>query len=151
MLPINSQASLRIVCFEFAGLRKRLVKLGRKKSCAAINGWISSITNHLHWCAASSHGLPKEVIVEKWKSVTRHVVNVHDHDSALFPHCEHDDLGPAEKRRKKWLKYGITVLHYNKIEKEYYLKGTLRKQSDKRQNSRKILLKAEKKNCKLHA
>ena len=38
-----------------------------------------------------------------------------------------------------------------KFKREHHLKGTLRKQSNKHQNSQKTMLKAEKKNYQLHA
>ena len=44
----------------------------------------------MYWVAQSSES--GEEMVEKWKSVTNHVVNIHTHDSALYPRCQHDDI-----------------------------------------------------------
>ena len=91
----------------FLGFRKRLLALGKKKSCYSINEWMKSIINHLYWCAASSHGLPPEAKVEKWKSITRHIANIHCHDNEYYPNCVHGDLGLEEARPVKWMRSGM--------------------------------------------
>uniref|UniRef100_A0A8C1U4M5 Uncharacterized protein n=1 Tax=Cyprinus carpio TaxID=7962 RepID=A0A8C1U4M5_CYPCA len=72
------------------GLAKKIDALGKERSCGEVLAWRRSIINHLYWCASSSK--TGEEAVEKWKSVTNHVQNVHHHDSDLFPVCAHPPL-----------------------------------------------------------
>ncbi|XP_051988963.1 uncharacterized protein LOC127648343 [Xyrauchen texanus] len=72
------------------GLAKKIDALGKERSCGEVLAWRRSIINHLYWCASSSK--TGEEAVEKWKSVTNHVQNVHHHNSDLFPVCAHPPL-----------------------------------------------------------
>jgi 7-cyano-7-deazaguanine synthase in queuosine biosynthesis len=47
-----------------------------------------------------------DLAVAKWESVTNHVLNIHEHDSELYPHCTHEVIERA------WLDEGkLTILH----------------------------------------
>ncbi|KAG0437364.1 hypothetical protein HPB47_017475 [Ixodes persulcatus] len=77
--------------------KKRLVSAGKLKSLSALQDWVEPIVKHLYWCAESSDGTPEEIL-PKWTSLVAHVADVHEHADAVYPRCQHGDLG-----RKKWL------------------------------------------------
>ena len=60
-----------------------------------------SISNHLYWCAASSHG-DGEQVKAKWLSILNHVTNIHEGHSETFPECAHGHL----EEERKWLRRG---------------------------------------------
>ncbi|XP_037508895.2 uncharacterized protein LOC119385549 [Rhipicephalus sanguineus] len=80
------------------GVNKKLQTAAKQSDCKELLPWIKSITNHMYWAAASSHG-NKELIVPKWKSLLNHVQGIHEHDDELFPSCLHGKIEPRE-----WLK-----------------------------------------------
>ena len=84
---------------------KKLLSLGKKAGFSIVRDWAKSISNHLYWCASSSGG-DAEMVQEKWKSVTNHVVNIHDGHSSKFPACEHDVL-----EDRAWIVQGISYLN----------------------------------------
>jgi len=77
-------------------LKKKLLKVSKKKGCDDLEPWIRSINNHLYWAACSSE--TGEEVVDKVKSISNHVMNIHQHDSDRFPACTH---GPISRN---WLK-----------------------------------------------
>ncbi|CAN7974684.1 unnamed protein product [Ixodes persulcatus] len=89
-------------CWHVAkGIKKHLVTAGKLKSLSALQDWVEPIVTHLHWCAESSDGTPEEIL-PKWTSLVAHVADVHEHADAVYPRCQHGDLG-----RKKWLSEGL--------------------------------------------
>ena len=76
-----------------AGVKKKLVKLGKYKDCSLINEWTNSITNHMYWCAASTPDGNGEEIATRWKSLMDHICDSHEG-------CYHLPLGQMERRRK---------------------------------------------------
>jgi len=80
------------------GLGKKLETIAKLKECELVGRWLRSISNHLYWCAASSANQSGEVIAAKWLSVLRHVQNIHDGHSELFPSCSHGEL----EQQRKW-------------------------------------------------
>ncbi|KAM9327706.1 uncharacterized protein KZ484_019184 [Pholidichthys leucotaenia] len=79
------------------------------KECPEVKPWLKSISNHMYWCAASSHGQSPDVIVAKWQSLGNHIQNKHSNHGPLFPACLHDDPG-TQTKPKKWLKPRVTQL-----------------------------------------
>ncbi|XP_071377166.1 uncharacterized protein [Centroberyx affinis] len=53
-----------------------------------------------YWSSTTSSS--GEEAVAKWASVSNHVQNIHSHNNALFPECQHP--APAESHSNKWLK-----------------------------------------------
>jgi len=82
------------------GLTKKLESLAKQRDCLLIREWIRGISNHLYWCAASSAGQSGDVIAAKWLSIVRHIQNIHDGHSDLFPTCAHAELD----YERKWFK-----------------------------------------------
>ena len=82
-------------------MKKKLDKVAKKPKCAVVAPWIKSISNHLYWCAASSGG-NKQMVVEKWLSIERHITNVHEGHGELFPRCLHGDID------RNWIGKGIS-------------------------------------------
>ena len=62
--------------------------------------WSRSISNHLYWCAASSHGNGEE-LKEKWMSILNHCTNVHEGHGQHFQKCLHGHL-----EDRAWIKKG---------------------------------------------
>lgn len=87
-------------------IRKRLTEKAKRKSTQALFKWIKSINNHTWWCPSSSHNNP-DLLVEKWRSMTYHSVNIHtwgrDKSYKLFKKCEHPRMN---KNDRDWLKPG---------------------------------------------
>ena len=90
----NLLSSLYYAIHSMSSLVKKLEAMGQEKDCQDISDWITSISNHFYWCAASSKTSNK--LLAKWKSVVNHIQNIHVHEDALFPVCLHD----ASLRRK---------------------------------------------------
>lgn len=74
-------------------IKKKIDAKGKCRDCFFLRAWSQSVSNHLYWCAASSAGCG-ELVVEKWKSILRHVTNIHVDHGQLFPRCEHGALEP---------------------------------------------------------
>ncbi|KAL1479443.1 hypothetical protein MTO96_051834 [Rhipicephalus appendiculatus] len=81
-------------------LRKKISSLGRAKQHEIVLGWRKTIIRHLYWCAVNSDGDDK-LLLARWLSILRHIVNVHDHPNPLHPFCLH---GPLPSR--DWLLEG---------------------------------------------
>jgi len=54
------------------GLKKKLQKA---EDCSVIGEWAKSITNHMHWCAASSLDGDGDEIMIRWQSLMDHLCN----------------------------------------------------------------------------
>lgn len=82
------------------GVYKKLEQIGKKKTkgFAVIGRWAKSASNHIYWCAASSHG-DAEMVQQKWQSILNHVANIHEGHCPKFPTCEHDAVDDRE-----WIK-----------------------------------------------
>ncbi|KAL5019114.1 hypothetical protein ScPMuIL_004836 [Solemya velum] len=66
----------------------------KEAKCAAVGEWARSISNHMYWAAASSNG-DGDLVEEKWTSVARHVVNIHEDHGQKFQRCEHEEITRA--------------------------------------------------------
>nr|XP_037268575.1 uncharacterized protein LOC119159852 [Rhipicephalus microplus] len=77
------------------GIKKKLAAHTKKSGCSVLVLWIQPATNTLHWCAAMSDGNP-ELLTDMWKSMERHVANVHSGRAGLYTHCAHSDLGERQ-------------------------------------------------------
>ncbi|KAI4800827.1 hypothetical protein KUCAC02_007056, partial [Chaenocephalus aceratus] len=74
---------------------KKLEAICQLKGCEDLKAWQQSIINHLYWAVVSSTQDDAELIVDKWKSVERHVLNLHS-----GPTCAHKRLqGRAHKKK----------------------------------------------------
>ena len=81
---------------------KQLLKAGKESGCELLVKWQKSLKNHLHWCATSTRLGFGELILAKWKSITRHVCNEHNgHPDPLFKKCAHGSLS-----KRLWIKKG---------------------------------------------
>lgn len=90
-------------------VRKDLVAASKKKECANLVPWISSIVNHLWWSAATCDGDP-QLCQEKWKSIVYHVAGIHEWPGfESFSACEHEALTEEQRRKKVWLPIGSTA------------------------------------------
>ncbi|XP_065302031.2 uncharacterized protein [Dermacentor albipictus] len=82
-------------------LKKKLRAAAKLKKFQELTLWIPAVINHLYWWALSSGAQP-ELILVKWCSLVRHVVDIHVHDESLYPRCEHQPLP-----KKWWLEEGL--------------------------------------------
>ncbi|KAL5019014.1 hypothetical protein ScPMuIL_004736 [Solemya velum] len=69
----------------------------QEKGCKDLLPWTGHITNHFWHCARECKG-SEEIMLNKWRGVLHHVVNVHEWALGC---CEHGELEPNED--KKWL------------------------------------------------
>ena len=92
-------------CWHIAkSLKKKLQSLAKKTSCQLLRGWIKSIVNHFYWSVMSTEPGNEEMIESKWKSLLRHVQNIHHGHGEIFPSCMHTPLSDLDLRTIKWLK-----------------------------------------------
>ncbi|XP_049524234.1 uncharacterized protein LOC125945894 [Dermacentor silvarum] len=85
------------------GLRKKLEGIAKRAGCTILNGWIQSICNHLYFSVAMSEG-NVALRISIWKSLTRHIVNIHSGHEGPYHRCLHDQLS-----HKEWLDPGSAV------------------------------------------
>lgn len=89
--------------FLFLAISKKLKTILKDKQCADLKPWVQSIINHLYWAAVSTPPGEGDLVVAKWKSVERHIQNIHVNHGDLFPICAHGQLR-GRRAQKKWLK-----------------------------------------------
>ncbi|KAH9366118.1 hypothetical protein HPB48_000273 [Haemaphysalis longicornis] len=90
-------------CWHVAkGIKKKLLAASKCRGLEELAKWSQATVNHLYWCAMSSDGHPEQIL-PKWTSLGNHVINVHEHESRIFPHCAHGDLSGDERL---WLNEG---------------------------------------------
>ena len=78
--------------FILLGLLKKLDAAAYERGCFAIQPWISSINNHLYWCAATCRDQEQELKVTKWRSVINHMQDIHEGHNPQFPRCQHPPI-----------------------------------------------------------
>ncbi|KAG0434625.1 hypothetical protein HPB47_018980 [Ixodes persulcatus] len=81
-------------------IKKKIDAVSRTKAHEVLRKWKSTIIRHLYWCARTSDG-DGDLVLAKWKSIMRHVIDVHIHQDPLHPACAHGDI-----RNRKWLEEG---------------------------------------------
>ncbi|XP_013391137.1 uncharacterized protein LOC106159403 [Lingula anatina] len=87
-------------------VKKKLSAVVKKKECADLQPWAKAISHHLWWSADSCQGNALE-LKERWQSILRHTVNIHEWTvGQRFLKCAHEDLSDKQSRSKKWLKAG---------------------------------------------
>jgi len=99
--------------FDIWHVSKSVVKKLTQKSLLKGNGdlkpWISSVSRHLWWSAATC-GQDATVLKEKWVSLVNHVANKHSWSGANnFHQCAHGLLSRKDEKEITWLKPGSTA------------------------------------------
>lgn len=92
-------STVAILCL-FLGISRKLENAAKKRGAGQIRPWIKGIVNHTYWVAASS-GDNGQLKLDKCKSISNHIINVHNHDSEFFPECEHGEHEPRD-----WMRQG---------------------------------------------
>ncbi|XP_042146397.1 uncharacterized protein LOC115325077 [Ixodes scapularis] len=82
------------------GIGSKMAIAGKTKRNNILNAWVKTVRAHVYWCAQTSDDCGA-LVLAKWMSVMRHVINVHEHPNSLYPACTH---APIEHRR--WLQEG---------------------------------------------
>ncbi|KAM7307032.1 uncharacterized protein ISCGN_010668 [Ixodes scapularis] len=90
------------------GVNKKIVAVARGTKHSVLLKWIKTIIRHLHWCARTSDGDGK-LVLAKWVSLIRHMINVHEHPDPLHPACEHGKISD-----RLWLEEGTET--FKKLE-----------------------------------
>ena len=76
-------------------IQKDILKSSKEKGCEILKEWSKAIKNHLYWCTTSTKQGLGALIVAKWTSIVRHVVNKHDnHPNPLYKKCHHGEFEP---------------------------------------------------------
>ena len=87
------------------GITKKLIKAGKEKGNEKLLVWVKAIRTHLYWCALSTKQGFGDLIIAKWKSVIRHIANLHtNHPDSLYANCPYGPLEPRD-----WIKLGDHV------------------------------------------
>lgn len=98
-------------------MSKKLEAAAKQKDCEVIRPWIKSTVNHLMFSVKSSGG--NTVLVQaKWESIVNHVMDIHEHDTDIYPACPHPATYP---RTKAWLKPGKLMYIVRRIMKSILL------------------------------
>ena len=106
-------------------IQKELKAKTSKKKFSSLHKWERSVINHSWWAAATCDG-NADILVEKWLSITEHVVDNHEFPgNQLFTACDQnineqlleretepstakrtrgEDEETIKTRKKKWLK-----------------------------------------------
>jgi len=91
-----------------SGLGKKLKKLSK---LAEVRMWQKSIINHVYSVAAIAPAENrKEHLRATWLSLDNHINDEHEHESQLYPYCDHCHL--LYDREKEWLVRGIYNCFY---------------------------------------
>ncbi|CAN7945265.1 unnamed protein product, partial [Ixodes hexagonus] len=90
------------------GVKKKIVVVARTKRHSVLLQWVKTITRHLYWCARTSNG-DGPLVMAKWSSLMRHIINVHNHPDPLHPVCAHGDMPD-----RLWLEEGTET--FKKLE-----------------------------------
>ena len=91
-----------------SGLGKKLKKLSKFDG---VRMWHKSIVNHVYYVAATAPAENrKEHLRAMWLSLDNHINDEHEHESQLYPYCDHGHL--LYDREKEWLVRGIYNFYY---------------------------------------
>jgi len=85
-----------------SGVKKKIKALAKTKDCELAGEWKRSIVNQIYWSATSTADGDGEVISGKYTSIVNHIRNVHTHDNAVYPVCQHAANYPA----REWMTAG---------------------------------------------
>lgn len=84
----------------------KLFTKAQKKECIELKPWIQSVVCHLWYSSRNCLG-NADIIVELWKSIIHHIVDVHSWNiGEHVTSCDHAPLLDDERRKKKWLTEG---------------------------------------------
>tara|TARA_B110000881_G_scaffold188957_1_gene179243 strand:+ start:118 stop:357 length:240 start_codon:yes stop_codon:yes gene_type:complete len=59
------------------GVKKKVKAISKLKDCELAGLWKRSIVNHVYWAAASTPDGNPDIILAKYKSMMRHMCNIH--------------------------------------------------------------------------
>ena len=86
-------------CWHIAkSIKKKLKALAKNKGCELVSDWIRSIVNHYYWSVMSTDLENKGLIEAKWKSLLRHIKNIHSGHGDLYPECSHSPLTAKDQK-----------------------------------------------------
>ncbi|XP_071795886.1 uncharacterized protein [Asterias amurensis] len=80
------------------GIKKKMVACGRQKDCGIIVDWIKAIVSQIYRIPSSNSSGDGELMAAKFKSTSRHIINVHEGHDEPYPVCAH---GPLTGQRKQ--------------------------------------------------
>ena len=70
--------------------------------------WKRSIINHVYYVAATAPAEDRtSYLKDMWLSIDNHIHDVHEHESELYPFCDHVHL--VYDREKEWLVRGMPL------------------------------------------
>lgn len=73
------------------GIGSKMAVAGKTKRNDILNKWVKTVRAHVYWCAQTS-GDDGALVLAKWTSMMRHVIDVHQHPDPLYPECTHAPL-----------------------------------------------------------
>ncbi|XP_064474013.1 uncharacterized protein LOC135388390 [Ornithodoros turicata] len=91
------------------GIRKKIIAASHSKQHQVLQKWSPTIINHLYWCARTSDD-DGELVLAKWQTILRHVIDIHEHPGSLHERCAHGDIG-----ERLWLHEGTET--FKRLEK----------------------------------
>ena len=101
-------------CFlNYLAVAKRLKTICQWKECQEdLVEWQQSVINHLYWALISTASGDGELIVEKWKSIERHIQNLHRGRGGKLQRCAHSRLRGKHLEKMVIRQPGVTECHY---------------------------------------
>ncbi|XP_042142164.1 uncharacterized protein LOC115323759 [Ixodes scapularis] len=73
------------------GIGSKLATAGKTKRNSILNNWVKTVRAHVYWCAQTSND-NGAMVLAKWKSLMRHVLDVHQHPDPMYPACTHASI-----------------------------------------------------------
>ncbi|KAG0423785.1 hypothetical protein HPB47_000454 [Ixodes persulcatus] len=68
------------------GVKKKIIAVARTKQHSVLLLWLKTIIRHIYWCARTSNG-DGQLVLARWTSLMRHIINIHEHPDQLHPVC----------------------------------------------------------------
>ncbi|XP_041428792.1 uncharacterized protein LOC121397046 [Xenopus laevis] len=82
---------------------KKLKATSKLRNCKDLVPWITSIQNHLWWCAQTCMQ-NADLLIEKWQSVMFHVADVHKFPSfKKYKKCMHGRISQEQRNGTNWI------------------------------------------------
>ncbi|XP_064463931.1 uncharacterized protein LOC135375135 [Ornithodoros turicata] len=95
------------------GIRKKIIAASHSKQHQVLQKWSPTIINHLYWCARTSDD-DGELVLAKWQTILRHVIDIHEHPGSLHERCAHGDIG-----ERLWLHEVTRNRDFQKVGESY--------------------------------
>ena len=85
--------------------------------------WQQSVINHLYWAVISTASGEGDVIVDKWKSIERHIQNLHWGHGGKFQRCSYETTREISQEQVDQPRHDGINYQLKRLIKIYFLTG----------------------------